>query len=148
MQLSEWLKAKPHEALQSLLVTSRHQPCFGFAARTSCNKPHSAGHSLGTKADVYHTRSIKKAVIFIKMVTCMMVDSSSDRENELFLLIDVVLSLKSVYQGKQMNRKHSNQKVHHLYLLLVNLFYPCTDWSKACFPSPELECVLNSAMYP
>ena len=30
------------------------------------------------------------------MVTCMMVDSSSDRDNELLLLITVVVSLKSV----------------------------------------------------
>ena len=100
------------------------------------DRPHSACHPLsGTRLDVY-TRSIQKLMLpsYVthtdRMVTCMMTDSSSESEDNLFLLSAFALSFNFAQSKANEGRSHSNWRVHHFWLtfsLSGDLFCLCAD---------------------
>ena len=72
------------------------------------------------------------------MVPCMMTDSRSEIEGELFLLAAAALTFGISTIKANDRRRHPSVKLFCLtFSLSVDLFQLCTDWSKASLPEPD-----------
>ena len=81
----------------------------------------------------------------------MVMDASSENEDELLFLAAITVSLEFMCQGQTKEQKTYELKSLPFRLTFTSFshpFYICTDWLKVCFPHKDLELVLKSATCP